>query len=128
MRMQNLVCLMAVRFAKVLIIDLLDFGILMTLAELHSCILAVQCRRALFAQIDKVPDIAGLDRLTAAVDASAGACHNFHELIRLLAALDHVKELGSIFKTAGDRNADFGQFLTWDFSRDAVAGKGFILR
>ena len=62
--------------------------ILMALTKRHCSVFTVQSLSALRTQINKVPHIAGLIRLTAAVDTTAGAAHDLDELIVSLAGTD----------------------------------------
>ena len=81
MRVQQLVCLVAVRFAEEFLVDLLHERVVVGLAVLKLVrIRVVENGRTERAQIHIVADNCRLDRLTTAVDASARASHDLDEL------------------------------------------------
>ena len=70
-RVQNVVRLVRTGLLKVGVIQFLDEGVLMALAQLHVLVLAIESRRTLGAQIVEIAHFAGLVGLSAAVDATA---------------------------------------------------------
>ena len=91
--MKNLMGLMAIRFTKVLLIQFLHGRIFVRLAQIHILIGRIEHGRSLCAQINGIPYRSGLVRLTATVDASAGACHNFDKLHVHLTGFHGIKQL-----------------------------------
>ena len=95
--MQQVMCLFAARFAEPVFIEILhDDRILMRLSDRQISVLFVERLTSELRDIDPVSDSRRLDRLTAAVYAAAGACHDFHEVIFRFARLDLVKKLSLI--------------------------------
>ena len=81
MRVQELVRLVAVRFAEEFLVNLLHERVFVGLAVLELVsVRVVQNGRTERAQIHIVADNCRLDRLTTAVDASARARHDLDEL------------------------------------------------
>ena len=80
----------------------------MALAQHHRRVLTIERLGALGAKIDEVVGVAALVGLAAAVDAAARTAHDLHEMILLLAVLDHLQQLVGILKAAGDSDAHGG--------------------
>ena len=101
-------CLFAARFAEPVFIEILhDDRILMRLSDRQISVLFVERLTSELRDIDPVSDSRRLDRLTAAVYAAAGACHDFHEVIFRFARLDLVKKSGSVSEAVGNGQLDF---------------------
>ena len=96
--MENVMGFVAAGLVKECIIQCFDIGVFMALAQSHSRIFGVESLGALGTQIDKVPNIAGLMGLAAAVDAAARACHDLNEVIICFARSDFVKQFGGVGK------------------------------
>ncbi len=79
--MKKFVCLVASGLLEIRIIQNLDIGIFMAFSQFHIGIFAVKRFRTLSAQICEIAHIAWLIRLSAAVDAAAGAGHNLNKVI-----------------------------------------------
>ncbi len=94
--------LVTVGLAEVLSVCLLDCGVLMGLTESLALVLTVKCSSTESLEVYGVADSCGLDGLATAVDAAAGAAHDFYEVNLNLACLDHVKELSCVGKTGAD--------------------------
>ena len=103
---ENLVSLVASGLSEILVVDLLDRGVLVGLAEIHLSVSLVEHRRAESSEIDRVANRRGLERLTAAVDASARAAHDLDEIDLLLAVLDSREQLLGVLGTRSDSDAD----------------------
>ena len=87
-------------FAQVSLVDFLNQGILMTLAQRHIRIFVVQrlCPHGGYAS--EIADHRGLQGLATAVDAAAGTGHNFNEVILPLARTDILQHLFGISSPA----------------------------
>ena len=101
-------CLMTAGLAEVLTVELLDHGVLVRLTDLLRRILIIKSFGAESLYIGEIADRCGNDRLTAAVDTSAGATHNFDEVIILLALLDHFEESVRRSRSAAYCNVNIG--------------------
>ena len=78
--MENLMSRMASGCAEELIIELLDGGIFMRLANVHVFISCVENRSAFCLQVYLSLCVGTLNRLTAAVYTAAGTSHDFNEV------------------------------------------------
>ena len=58
-------------------------------------------------KVEIVPDFRGFNRLSAAVYATAGTRHDFHELVRTVTRLNHIANHFGVSETACDRNLNF---------------------
>ena len=87
---------LASRFPKVGVIQLLDSGILMGLADGVILIQVIQHLRPQCADVGGIAHIAWLLRLSAAVYAAAGARHDFYKVIFALARLYIVHNLARV--------------------------------
>ncbi len=98
--------LVTVGLAEVLSVCLLDCRVLMGLTQCLALVLTVKCSSTESLEVYSVAYRSGLDGLATAVDAAAGAAHDFYEVNLNLACLDHVKELSSVGKTGADSSLD----------------------
>ncbi len=80
---QNVMCPMAARFLKILIVQLLNDRVFVTLTQLHLTVLFVEPRRADRAHVSEVGHTRRLDRLASAADTTARASHDLDEVILL---------------------------------------------
>ena len=97
---------MAAGLLQIFVIDLLHGKILMRFADGKVLIRIVENRGALGLEIDCRLDGRALYRLTAAVDASAGAGHDFNKIDLQLAGLYLVQKLAGVLCAGGDRHTD----------------------
>jgi len=96
--------LVAAGLAEELLVSQLDSRALVGLAHSLAGILAIEGVSTQGAQIHVVSDGSGLDGLTAAVDAAAGAAHDLDEVVASLACTDVVQQLGNIVQTGSNSN------------------------
>ena len=90
--MQQVMCLFAARFAEPVFIEILNYDrIIKRLYDRNISVIFVERLTSELRDIYTVSDSRRLDRLTAAVDAAAGACLDVHEVIFRFARLDLVK-------------------------------------
>ena len=80
-----------------------------------SLVLCVQCLCAQALEVYEVPDAGGLCRLSASVDASAGARHDLDEVVTCLAVLHLCQDLSGVLQSGGCHNAD-------GVARDGICG------
>ena len=105
--MQKLVCLVAVGLAQEVLIQCLDDGVLVRLAEIHILISIVKNCSTLRLQIHTVADGSRLIGLATAVYAAAGASHDFNEINLVGAVLYAAKQLAGVSRAAGNSNVQF---------------------
>lgn len=79
--MKKLVSLMTVWLSEIGVVKLLDLGILVGFSDLADIVRAVDTLCSFRAYIYGILNVRGLNGLTASGNASAGAAHNFYELI-----------------------------------------------
>ena len=97
---------MASRFAKVLFVELLDSRILMRLTNWFSRIVLIQSLCTDCTYICKVTNAAAYLRLTAAVDTTARASHDFDEVVVCFAGFHLIKKLSCIAESGCNCNVD----------------------
>ncbi len=79
----------------------------MRFTEVHVCVCFVEDCCAESAEVDCVADRRGLEGLTAAVHAAAGARHDFDEIDFFFTVLDFGEEFIGVLGAACDGNLDF---------------------
>ena len=97
--MEKLVSLVRAGSFKILVVDSLDFGVVVRLSVLEVEIVLVESLGTHSLEVCEVSYMTGLDGLTAAVYTAAGTAHNLDELLGRLACSDLVKKLSGILKT-----------------------------
>ena len=100
--MKQLVSLFASGFTEELSIESLDVGVLVRKTQSLLFILGVDTFHALF----KERGIAVEEGLSAAVDTTAGAGHDFNSLEAVGILTDHVKHLAGVTQTGADSHVD----------------------
>ena len=85
--------------AEELVIDHLDNGAVITYSELSVLVVIIESLGAKRLVINIVAYAVASCRLTTAVDAAAGTCHDLYHLIVSLALLDLFKKLSCIAET-----------------------------
>ena len=101
--MQQLVCLMAAGLATHPFVALLDDGVQVALSERLGRVLIVEgfCTQGL--NVREAANRRRLNRLAAAVYATARATHDFHDVVVGFAAFDLLEQLVCVIQTADDR-------------------------
>lgn len=97
--MEKLVSLVRAGSFKILVVDSLDFGVVVRLSVLEAEVVLIESLRTERLEVGEVSHVTGLDGLTAAVYTAAGTAHYLDELIGRLACSDLVKKLSGILKT-----------------------------
>ena len=92
--------LVAAGLTEELVIDTLDCFALMRLAQGHILVRLVESGGSARSEVDEVAHDCVLDRLTAAVDAAAGAAHDLDEVIVGSAVLDLLHNRVGVCKSA----------------------------
>lgn len=109
MGMQEFVGAMSARFMQEVVVERLDLGVLVRLAMRHADVFVVERLGAQFHEIDaECVAYAGVDdRLTASVDASARATHDFDEGVGRCAGTDFIQQGFGQRHAVGDGDFDF---------------------
>ena len=74
-------CLVGTGLTEVFLIDRLDLRIVVRLSVGQIEVILIQCLCSERFEVGEVSHMTGLDRLTAAVYAAAGAAHDLNKLI-----------------------------------------------
>ena len=90
--MQKVMCLLAARLAKELIIQFLDLRNFVRFSDRCLLIQIIENGSSLCTYINGIAHITGNLRLSAAVYAAAGTCHDLDELLVCLALADLVEQ------------------------------------
>ena len=122
----------AVGFAQKLVIEFLDLFVLVRYADLFAFVLLIKSCGAFVAEsvenvVVLVGKEAGLDkRLSAACDATAGASHDFDEVIGACAFSDLVEKHFCILHAGCDRNFDIHTAKVVGCLFDALHAANFL--
>ena len=100
----------AVGLVEILLIQSLDVGVLVRFTQFHTLIGVIYGLCAFCANVGGISRISVLNGLSAAVYATAGASHNFDEVIISLTRFDKVHKGFCVFQAGRDGNLDFGIF------------------
>ena len=104
--MQERMGQVAARLGEIVLIEGLDFLVVVALAEHFGAVLAVEGLGTLNANVMIHLVLCRDDGLTAAVDAAAGTGHDLNEGVVLFACTDGVKQLAGIAGAVGHGDAD----------------------
>lgn len=103
--MENMVGLFAAPCAQIVCIDLLHNGVVMALPQLLSLVLIIEGLGTKAPVVHKVLYACRNIGLSAAVDTAAGAAHDLHKVILLLALPNGVQQLTRILGAGNNGNA-----------------------
>ena len=105
-RMEKMMCFMASGFTEILIIYFLDDRILMRFTVNRCFIFGIECFCSESFEIDMSSCISVTKRLSAAVHAAAGTCHDFDKVIVSLALSDLCEKFPCVCSSAYDSDFD----------------------